>query len=522
MLIVKKNSLRYRDEDGNMQDTGVLFAQNQENLTITKESIAKALGYTPASEDDLDDIDERIDNIDIGTNQKLSSDNEDVSYIEIEASSGWTTEGWTGNFTNGFTHVSGNTKPLSFKIPNITAYKSYVVRFNSSVAYTDINILVTIGSAPATSLYDVTNVNTTVGITAVDNGLLTFTPSSDFVGTISNISIKEITGISTPAKIVQSSSGDIASEIRYIGENLFIGRGVGSKTIKDPNVYGNFIIGDSKTFQNNISGSRNIAIGYQSMSYNISGSRNTAIGANSLAVNRYGNRNTCIGNNCMVYALKPNRNVVIGDYAMCDATGSEDNVTIGYMAMTKNTTGFENVSIGSYAALRNETGCHNTAIGFRSMYNNTMSNYNVSIGYLAMYNGGECNGNVAIGNNALLGTTGSRHYNVAIGDSALKNANTVSCTVAIGRSAGESLKTGYFNIIIGDYCDLPDGTSYALNIGNLLVGSLQDDYKYLKINGGLRLPYIGSSKTANSDVYAEEWTFTLEDGSTVVKKVLLV
>lgn len=404
---------------------------------------------------------------------QLSSANESpVLGNELASASGWTTTGWTGDFASGFTHTSGNTNALSFTIPGIAVGKAYVIEFDCSVDYTNTNLLVTIGSAPAMLLYGISRTNTRVGVIAVDTGALTFTPESAFTGKISGISIREITAASTPSETIKASNGSVVSETRHIGQNLFMGIGVGGKTVQhDTATMANVAIGADNTFANNISGFWNVAIGTDCMNGNVSGSRNVSIGANNLRNNVEGSRNVSIGNFAMAQTENAHRNVAIGGDCMSTATGGEENTAIGFQAMYTNTTGYNNVAVGSNALLKNTEGLGNVALGY----------------------------------------------------SALSKVTTGRNNVAIGYAAGDTLTTGNGNIIIGANADVSGGANYYnLNIGNLLKGSVQSGSAYLLVNGGLRLPSVGTAQTANNDVYAEEWVFTLEDGSTITKKVLLV
>lgn len=404
--------------------------------------------------------------------ETLTAENEDpVLGAELASASGWTSTGWTGDFASGFTHTSGNTNALSFTIPGVAVGKEYVIEFTSTVSYTNTNLLVTIGAAPAMLLYGMNANKTRVGVVAVDTGKLTFTPESAFTGKISGISVREITGVSTPTKTTKDSSENVVNEVRHVGESLFVGVGVGGKTVlPGMETMANLAIGGRETFKNNISGFWNVALGVDCMQGNVSGSRNVSIGANNMRNNVEGSRNVAIGNFCMTQAKGAHRNVAIGGDCMSTATGGEDVVAIGFQALYANTTGKQNVAIGSGALSANTTGLGNVGFGYN----------------------------------------------------ALNNVTTGRTNVAIGFAAGKSLKTGNGNIVIGANCDVSAASYYALNIGNLLKGSVQSGSAYLLINGGLRLPSLGTAQTDNSDVYAEEWTFTLEDDTAVTKKVLLV
>ena len=442
---------------------------------------------------------------------------------ELATADGWTTSGWTGSFATGFTHTSGNTSPLSFNIPNIAVGKSYVIAFRCSVAFTPTNILVTIGEAPAGSIYGIANDNVTQwGVKAEDTGALTFTPESTFTGTISEISIREITGVSTPYMSVYDTEDNIPIEQRTGKEslqNIFIGKGVGGKNISG---FDNYAIGGDDTLQNNISGFWNVAIGQQTLQDNVSGSRNISIGRSNLMSNISGARNVCIGTYVLTKAKNPNHNVCIGADAMNLATGSENNVAIGFQAMYNNTTGSHMVAIGNCAGMANTTGIRNVFIGSSTGSGNTTGNYNMAFGYSALqtnqtgnsnvaigngalYKGTSPKENVAIGQDALAGTSSTAsggQRNVAIGYGAIKNETAVHYTVAIGHNTAQSLTTGQYNIVIGSGCDLAAGSKYKLNIGNLLKGDMTEGSAYLDVNGGLQL---GSIPTSDPNIAGRVW-----------------
>jgi hypothetical protein len=104
----------------------------------------------------------------------------------------------------------------------------------------------------------------------------------------------------------------------------------------------------------------------------------------------------------------------------------------------------------------------------------------------------------------------------------LYKVTTGSKNTALGYGAGKSLTTGKQNILIGAEVEADTATTnYQLTIGNVIKGSVDPNNKYLSVEGGLRLPSVPTS-SGNNAVYAEEWTFTLEDDTTVTKKVLMI
>ena len=110
---------------------------------------------------------------------------------ELASASGWTIDGWTGDFVNGFTHTSGNTNPLIFAMPESTGTNMYQVTFDSSVTMTNTNLFVTIGGSDNFPLYGMPEPYS-VGIQSLADGNLMFIPESGFTGKLTNISIKRI------------------------------------------------------------------------------------------------------------------------------------------------------------------------------------------------------------------------------------------------------------------------------------------------------------------------------------------
>ena len=425
---------------------------------------------------------------------------------ELATASGWTLgAGWSGSLEAGFTHASGNTEALTFTPSAIKAGSLYQVTFKSSVRMTTTNLFVQVGNSTQFNLYaeDSTSADgkVSIGVLAADTSGLVFTPDSSFTGTLTEISLREITGTYEAVKQYFDTNNAVSFEIHVTPrglENVFIGQAVG-----EMNTSGHENVGIGvNAMMRNTSGFWNVAIGKDCLKNNTAGSRNLGLGYNALLSNEVGQRNVALGTFTMTSMRSGNWNVAIGSDAMNTATGGDKNVAVGFNTLTNNA-GNNNIAVGAAALSRNTSGVTNVGVGSGALGNNTTGGSNVCIGYNAGIANTTANGNVAIGWAALYkNTTGAQN-------------------VAIGCGAGKAITTGKLNIIIGVEPEVNATGNYQLNIGDLLKGSLVSGAAYLLVNGGLRLPNIPTAAPGNDGVYAEEWTFVLEDGSTVTKKVLL-
>ena len=240
----------------------------------------------------------------------------------------WTSIDWTGDNAVGFTHVAGNTTPLSYSVPVVIG-NLYQITVTKTGATTGTSTM-TIGEAVAGTISG-TNGTYAHGPKALTTVGLVIIPITTFNGTIV-ISVKQITGISTPLFLLKSSNATTRMEVRANTglNNTFLGFGSG---------------------RYNTTGSSNVASGYSSLYSNTTGSSNVASGYFSLYSNTTGNYN----------------------------------VASGYFSLYYNTTGSYNVASG-YASLQsNTTGSYNLASGYASLYSNTTGSSNVALGHFAGY-----------------------------------------------------------------------------------------------------------------------------------------
>lgn len=455
--------------------------------------------------EELDEILQMVEELPEGATSTKAEQDTATLGNELATSSGWSLgAGWSGSLENGFTHTSGNTEPLTFTPASVKAGSQYQVTFKSSVAMTTTNLFVQVGNSTQFNLYGdkMADGTISIGVLAVDTTGLVFTPESSFTGKLTNISIKEITGSYKAVQQYFDTNEAVSFEIHITPrglENVYIGQATG-----EMNTTGHENVGiGANVLANNTSGFWNVGIGSECLSNNIGGSRNLAIGHNALRDNEVGQRNVALGTFAMTQMKNGNWNIAIGSDSMNEATGGEKNVAVGFNTMTHNTTGKNNVAVGADALVSNTSGSQNVCIGQSALGKNTTGYSNVCLGYTA----------------GIANTTG--HSNVGVGWASLYKLTTGQKNTCIGYSAGKALTTGKSNIVIGVEPTVEATGNYQLNIGDLIKGSLASGSAYMELNGGLRLPSIPTSSTGNDSVYAEEWTFTLEDGSTVTKKVLL-
>jgi hypothetical protein len=242
---------------------------------------------------------------------------------ELLTTSNWTSTGWTGDFTTGFTHTTGNTSVLSNTLAAVigTYYKIQITRSGGTAGS------ITIGFGGQTRT--VTNTRSFEPL-ATTTGNLTITPTSDFDGTIL-VSVKTI-GLASPSFTISPSTG------------------AGQITMRATNVTGNTVIGLS-------AGQR------------LSSSGVGDDGANNTFIGNAAGRNSTFVRYCTFIGTQAGE---------LNVTGT-DNTSVGYRALYANTIGLENVSIGKQAG-ENSTGSGNTFVGSTAGQNLLTGGFNIFIG----------------------------------------------------------------------------------------------------------------------------------------------
>lgn len=443
---------------------------------------------------------------------------------------GWTSVGWVGDFTNGFTNGTGNVLPLVNSIGALAGklYQVVLTVEDSDLLNSGFKFKVTIGNSAPFEMYQAVGspIIYSKGIQAVENGDLQIIPTADFTGTVKNISVKEVVGIIDPTFVVKDSLGQNVLESRPTKvdqHNLYFGKGTGEHNTSGEM---NTAIGHG-SMENNLSGFWNIAMGYQSLHKNINGSRNIALGRWSLFENISGARNVAIGSYSLHRLTTGNYNIGIGaDSAWYTTTGSY-NIAIGTVSLDKNTSGSyntaigynalrdnettsfnvgighhalrlakqnNNTAIGAYALALNVSGAGLTAVGYQALNKSTGSN-NTAVGQQVLMNLESGTGNTAIGRTTLLGLANGSS-NTVIGQDSLRNLTTGQKNTVLGQGAGLALTTGDNNILIGQNVNTPSATTNNyMSLGDALFGDLVNLRIGIGVNAPLAKLHIGAGSS---------------------------
>lgn len=234
---------------------------------------------------------------------------------------------------------------------------------------------------------------------------------------------------------------------------------------------GNTAIG-SEALRNTTSNSMT-AVGYKSLAEVTSGVSNTAVGHESLVNLTTGSTNTAMGRAVgTLLGAGATGNTLMGFEVMGTALGTlsfdvDDNVAIGKRAMTNiGAAGVnENVVLGSEAAMNLNSGTANVAIGFQAMYGaaSYSADRNIGIGTHALYSVSSGTRNTVVGPYAGYWLT-SGNYNALYGDNAGYQLTSGAGNTLLGMDAGQQLYAGSsYNTFVGHRA--------GMNIGNAATAS---------------------------------------------------
>ena len=417
--------------------------------------------------------------------------------------------GWTHDTTNfKADHTTGNTTALTQNI-NVTNGQTYQVTFTiknrtAGSVTIDVNGVYIYNYGTINYSYNDTYSRSFVA-NITGSATLSITPTSDFNGSIDDISVKQITDISQPNFSLLDDAGSVMAELRGKSSLNNIGLGVGA-------------------LRYNTTGNYNTAVGNYTLYYNTTGYQNTAIGYSALYYNTTGYQNTAIGHNALYRNTTGIENVAIGLNALYSNTTGNYNVAMGYFTLFYNTTGYQNTAIGMSALRLNTTGYQNTAIGYNALYSNTTGNYNVAMGGSAFYSNTTGYQNTAIGCNAgryiYNGSTANQTSNnsVYIGYDTRALADGDTNEIVIGFSA---IGAGSNSIVLGN-----DSITKTILKGNVGFGTSTPNYK-CHINGTLGFaPGSSVTPTNNGDVVIEATnnttlTFKLKGSDGTVRSITL-
>lgn len=408
--------------------------------------------------------------------------------------------GWVWDSTNlEADHQTGNTESLTQNI-SVTLGNNYLITFTIRNRTTG-TVSITLGDAQAYGRNSVTSFggNATyqavVRPTASGSLTLSFTPTSDFNGSIDDVSVKEVLR-TQPHMVVLDTNNATALEIRADNTSESVGIGRGTLSFLYGSQYRNVAIG-FYSLANNILGYYNVALGYGAMQNNITGYGNVAIGYYAMQYNLYGNNNTAIG-----------------QYALRNITTGGGNSALGMYALYSNASGSSNVAIGNEALMNNTSGYSNVCIGVRTMYGNSTGTWNVAIGYEAGRRTSSGSDITTVANSVFLG------YDTR----ALSNGDTNE--IVIGHSA---IGGGSNSVVIGNDSITKTYLKGKLAIG--YTGTLPSPHSYLQPNGSVAFPITTTNNnltltdkhyTVLVNAFDGDVTITLPDASGIDGRIYVV
>lgn len=272
--------------------------------------------------------------------------------------------GWSGNLQNGFTHTSGNTEPLEFDISSLfNANDRLLITFTTTGLSESAEVYVSAGDGDLIKSYN-GGTDIIAGL-VYSNGKLKFTPTSNFVGILTNIKCRKLDENGTETLTIG------VSNVYCQNNNLVYG-------------YWNVAIGGkNSTFSQMTDGTRNIAIGVQALNTMKVGNRNIAIGTYSMPFVTTGENNVAIGSDSIYPVVQAQNCVAIGKATM-GGRNVLNCVAIGHLAMgeySKAIDRSESVAVGAEAGTYNRQ--KSTHVGYRAGHHVTGTG-NTSIGNNSM------------------------------------------------------------------------------------------------------------------------------------------
>jgi hypothetical protein len=402
--------------------------------------------------------------------------------------SSWTCgSGWAAT-TGAAVHTAGNVAALSQTI-SVTNNTTYQIDFTTSGA-TAGGLTLAIGANTDGWQYWDSNTHRTV--VAPSTGSLTFsiTPTTDFNGTLDNITVKAITGSTLAVERQLNSDGTVGLESRSGGsglQNTYLGVNAGQYSTTGN---GNAAVGNN-AFQGNTSGSWNAVLGQNGLFSNTTGSWNVAVGQQALYSNTVGTSNVAIGQDALHFNVNGNTNTAIGASA-------------GY----NNVSGYGNVFIGATAGF-NETGNNKLYIA-----NSTTSTPLIGgdfSGAQSLTVNGSATFKPTSGNDS---TTAFQIQDASSND--ILNVDTTNKIVTAGTVVGTTLLTDNFESgsIASWTSTLGSGSTAAIDSGTVHGGS----YSAKIVQTGNKA-ILDKSFTASSNVVASGYVYVASQTTTTAVNI---
>ena len=297
-------------------------------------------------------------------------------------------------------HTAGSTAALAQALAGIVNGSLYEVSFAIS-GRTAGSVTFSLGSAVS----DVQTASGSVTLVAAASGSVTFsvTPTSDFDGSVDNITAQVVVPAAPSARF-----GTSAQHALYTPGASNLGVGVSA-------------------LRSNTTGVNNTGVGVSALRSNTTGGSNTGVGVNALQSNTTGGSNTGVGVNALLSNTTGGSNTGVGASALYAPSGNAANATT--------------------------TGSRQTAIGVESgQASATQRNDIIAVGYRALVDG---DNTVAVGSGAQALHAGA----VALGQG---SATTAVDQVMVGTRDVEIAGNATKGVVMRS----PDGTRYRLTVAN--------------------------------------------------------
>ena len=280
---------------------------------------------------------------------------------------GWTAGANWSAATGAAVHTAGSVEAITQNVSVING-TIYQLVFTTT-GRTAGSITITLGAVTLDIGSGITGITTNstqvVSITAGATGSVAFTvtPTSDWNGSIDNISLKAI-GVAQEALSLKDDTG--SEFVQFRGKASAYNTAIGHQAL-----------------QFNTTGINNTAMGHQALQFNTTGTYNTAIGYLALRSNTTGTGNTATGRLALFSNTTGANNTATGRLALHSNTTGTYNTVMGSQALYYNTTGTNNTAMGYQALHFNTTGANNTAMGYQALYSNATGANNTAMGYQA-------------------------------------------------------------------------------------------------------------------------------------------
>jgi len=410
-----------------------------------------------------------------------------VSNGTFDNSSAWTWgTGWSWDSANKEAdHTTGNTAALTQTI-SVTSGTTYQVeitiknRTAGSVTL-DINGVYIYNYGSSTALNSNTTYKRSLVANITGSATLSITPTSDFNGSVDDITVKAITGTSQPNFSLLDDAGSVMAELRGKSSLNNIALGINSLRRNTTGFFNSALGADA--MRSNTTGYQNSALGASALYSNTTGYNNSAVGTTAMRSNTTGYNNSAMGVNALSSNTTGYYNSAMGFYALYSNTTGSQNSALGTNALYANTTGSSNSALGTNALYANTTGSYNSAMGFYALSSNTTGSYNSAMGRFALYSNTTGYQNSALGVNAGRYTSGggnneTSNNSVYLGYDTRASADGNTNEIVIGALA---IGNGSNSVTLGN-----DSITKTILKGNVGIGTTNPSYK-LDVNGALRL-----------------------------------